>query len=506
MIFKILAAIFTGIGGHYMNRRWDKAILFLCLFIFYAVAVYAGFYYALLNRIDLSSGLLDQYKMVALAFGAGVFMLWFVSIIVTVRDSENYFKETIQRWTFSGLLGALLTTLMSTAFLVASVFAIVAVFNIATVRSHNAGQGSLGSLHNFYTNVYFGGGGSDPFDRTAPPAGEGVFKGRITYDGAPAEAVTLALSLNSKYRVENVVTDANGIFSLNLPPGSWLINSINTVSWEHRPPGGDYSMRYEGEPKLEGERYFKHANFRSSGFRVEVVEGSEEIQLNLRISKNIELLWPDNRKEKNAASISDTISWNAYPNADRYYVEIAKLTRDGDRTIIENVAAKVLDGQTRLALSSLQHIESDDDAEEYSLELFAFAEDGTVIGQSAGRTHRGTFVLTDGNVLVDELQARFELPVGDESKEERAARIKARFVDNKRTDAAKLLIDEQMFVEAQALLARVDSAGSQGKKEVLSGYIHALQGECAQAAEMFKQALAINPDVCILEEYKSGCD
>lgn len=40
MILKILASVFTGIGGHYLNRRWDKAILFLCLFVLYWASVY----------------------------------------------------------------------------------------------------------------------------------------------------------------------------------------------------------------------------------------------------------------------------------------------------------------------------------------------------------------------------------------------------------------------------------------------------------------------------------
>lgn len=33
MILRILASVATGIGGHYLNRRWDKATVFLCLFI-----------------------------------------------------------------------------------------------------------------------------------------------------------------------------------------------------------------------------------------------------------------------------------------------------------------------------------------------------------------------------------------------------------------------------------------------------------------------------------------
>lgn len=37
MIFKIIGTAITGIGGHYLNRRWDKAVLFLTLFILYGI-------------------------------------------------------------------------------------------------------------------------------------------------------------------------------------------------------------------------------------------------------------------------------------------------------------------------------------------------------------------------------------------------------------------------------------------------------------------------------------
>jgi len=51
----------------------------------------------------------------------------------------------------------------------------------------------------------------------------------------PAEGVALTIVLNSKYRTKDIITNADGIFTVSLPPGSWNINSIQTESWINKP-------------------------------------------------------------------------------------------------------------------------------------------------------------------------------------------------------------------------------------------------------------------------------
>jgi hypothetical protein len=59
--------------------------------------------------------------------------------------------------------------------------------------------------------------------------------------------------------------------------------------------------------------------------------------------------------------------------------------------------------------------------------------------------------------------------------------------------------------EAESLLKHIDSEYTQGKKEILLGYILALQGECKKSFDMFDKALTINPPACIPDEFKADC-
>lgn len=111
-----------------------------------------------------------------------------------------------------------------------------------------------------------------------------------------------------------------------------------------------------------------------------------------------------------------------------------------------------------------------------------------------------------GNVLVeDQLQSLFDFTSG-EDPDELQKKMEGISLDRRRIDAVETLIDENMISPAEALLELINSEYAKGRKEVLSGYILALKGNCSEANAMFKQALAINPDVCIPEKYKNICD
>jgi hypothetical protein len=150
MIFKFFAAVLTGVGGHYLNKRWDKAMLFFCLFLFYTVALAAMLYYGLTSGVVLPTDAPKQVRIYSLAFSAGTFGLWLLSIIVTMRDSRSYRVATIKSWTLSGVIAALFTTLLTTICLVVAVLCFNTAFNPAGVRSLATNQDLFLSRHNFY--------------------------------------------------------------------------------------------------------------------------------------------------------------------------------------------------------------------------------------------------------------------------------------------------------------------------------------------------------------------
>ena len=116
MTIQIIAAILTGIGGHYLNRRWDKAILFLCLFLLYGVAVYIFSMFSYQNLALTSEGVADEFNEIArrtsLIFVVGEMAIWLVSIVVTAIDSKRNSEPVISRWTISGIAGAAINNVL----------------------------------------------------------------------------------------------------------------------------------------------------------------------------------------------------------------------------------------------------------------------------------------------------------------------------------------------------------------------------------------------------------
>jgi hypothetical protein len=201
------------------------------------------------------------------------------------------------------------------------------------------------------------------------------------------------------------------------------------------------------------------------------------------------------------------ISWEKYPQASQYYVEIKKLRREGTTTYYEQVTSKVLANETTIPLSSIKHIKTTGKQKnEYSFEIYAFSENGTLLGEFSDTFRGGTFLLADGHVLVeDELHSLFDgISNGDPEAFEK--KMHAVELDRRRRRAVEVLIEDNMLPEAETLLNLINSEYVNGQKEVLAGYIFALQGECIKSREMFDKALSIDPDVCIPDRYRHNCE
>lgn len=517
MILKIIATALTGIGGHYLNKRWDKAILFLSIFIFYCIFCWVAlriYFFSNLATISVSSDqMMQQFRnatsKVSIIYLAGIIVLWAISIILTIADGKKTDQVDIFKWTKIGMVSASLTTLLSFFLLGYSSIASVSTLksNDAKVENGSIKQADRQLSHNFYEHVYFGGSPSDSYKLPEPPEGRGVLRGEIKYENKPAEGVMLDIVLNSKYRAKNIITDSNGIFTLKLAIGDWKINSIQTESWQSIPDTKKFTIYYGGEAKLIGNSFNRYNRFQSDGFPVTIDENKANTHITLEIKKDVELIWPDGNAIGVDAKISDIINWKPYPLASKYYIEIKRLRREGTTTYYNQITSKVLSHETSISLSSLKHIKTNrKENQEYAVEIYAFSEKGTLIGEHSDTYRGGTFILTDGYMLVeDKLQNLFDSN-SDEDPENFEKKMELISLDRRRIDAVEVLIDDNMISEAETLLKLVNSEFVKGRKEVLFGYILALKGNCSESIEMFKKALSINPEVCIPDKYKSICE
>ena len=514
MIKKILASVLTGIGGHYLNKRWDKALLFMFLLILGWVLAYVYVYFSFQNMAgvpeemgSLVQSASQKSSIISLTI---IGLVWLVSNIVTIIDSRNNIQPNMLTWSKSGIMVAVVSSLLSLFLILSTGFASYTVLiNKPFVHAENSSTFEYNSTdfvsHNFYANIYYGGVPRRPDKLPSPPEGNSILRGKFLFQGKPASGVTLSVVLNSKYQAKNIKTDSNGEFSLQLPAGLWVVNSIQTNSWEGKPSNGEYSIYDGSEPKLTESSYSRHANFSRNGKTIDIEVAPNTVHLNYTITEDIKLQWPSSTQPTNNATIADTIRWEPHPGAQKYFLAIQRIKREGRTTYYEPVATRVVSG-TQLILSGLKHQETRSKKNyEYGVEVFAFDKDGTLLSQFTKTFRGGTFILTDSNIFVEEDMNEFLSPNGNESPEEFEKKMKKMDITSSRVKAVKTLIDAQMLQDAKKLIGVVDSEYAKGKKEMLTGYIFALQGNCSKSKQLLETARGINPNVCIPKEYKALC-
>lgn len=515
MIIKILASVFTGIGGHYLNKRWDKALLFMFLLIsgwvFASVYIYFSFQNIIASSEDIAAIAHSSTQKAAVISLLVITLVWLISNIVTIIDTKNNVASNMYHWSKSGIIVAIISSIISSFLIISTIFSSYTVitqqaFSPSEINSTFEYDDTELKSHNFYANIYYGGEPRNSHKLPSPPDGDGILKGQFLFKDKPASGISLSLTLNSQYKAKNIKTDEYGEFSLKLPQGLWVINSIQTDSWDNKPTEGEYSIYDGSEAKLTGSSYNRYAHIDKEGLTVDVVASSGDAHLNYTISKDINLKWPNSTQKINKATIKNTIQWEPYLGAQKYLLAIQKITRDGNTTRYETVVRRIIENSTQLNLSSLKHKKTKNKKNyEYGIEIFAFDKDSTLVSQSTKSFQGGTFMLSDNNVLIEENMNDFFSSANEESPEEFEKKLEAICISDSRLTAAKTLINAQMLQEAQKLLSLVESEYSKGKKEVLLGYISAIQGNCSESKKLFNQAKIINPNVCISIEYLNLC-
>lgn len=445
---------------------------------------------------------------VSIIYLSGIFILWVTSLIITIADGKKSDRFDGFRWTKTGVATACLTTLFSLALIVYTSVVSISTLHAKDLNTVSAVDEKTSSYvaDNFYEYLHFGGNPSGSHNLPAPPDGPGVLRGRIMYQNQPAEGVAMHIVLNSKYKAKSIITDSDGIFSVNLPVGDWKVNSIQTTGWPNKPDDSEFSLYYGGEDKLRGNRFDRHTFFRQNGYHATVDENSKKVHLTITIKKNIKMIWPDDSVQGIDATITDVIRWEPYPSSKNYLIEIQSLKHEGTTTYLNQITSKVIDGETALPLSSLKYVKTTGkEKQEYSVEIYAFAEDGTLLGEFSDTFRGGTFILSDGHILVEDKLQNFFNASANEDPEAFQKKMETITLDRRRMDAVAVLVDDNMISEAGRLLKIVNSEYAKGRKEVLSGYILALEGNCTESSRMFEKALSINSDACIPDKYRAIC-
>jgi len=509
----------TGIGGHYLNGRWDRAVFFLFFFIIFwilnVLIISLSFYfmdYITINYMSVDYMSQEESvrymekvsKVTSIISPIVIAILWISSVVLTFKDSK---KEV--SWSKLGIVGAVGTSLMSTVVIWSTSFGIWHHFSGNSMMQTSYVENEDNALvyttnNNFYKYIFFGGGVTSSENLPEPPKGEMLLRGKFTYLGKPAQGVFLSVILNAKYKAKNLKTNEEGEFTIKLSQGNWTINTIQTTDWENKPKDANFFIYSNDERKLIDGNFYEYSHMHKKGLKVDVDNDNSNIHVHITIKPSIKVDWPKEEVEK--ATIEDAIEWDKYPKAESYYVKINKVTKNGKYTNYSPIIEKTITGATSLPLSSLPFVKTDDDKDnKYNVKIFAFSKNGMLLGESKDSYDGGTFILTDGNVLIEDNMKNILSSSKTNDPKEIEKELKSSRANQKRIKAVKVLIDNKMLEEASSLLNLVEAKYSKGDKEVLVGYVAALQGKCKFANKMFDRAMDIDSKVCLPDKYRVEC-
>jgi hypothetical protein len=348
----------------------------------------------------------------------------------------------------------------------------------------------VSSPNSFLEFKYFGGDFIHPDKKKTLPEGEGYLVGKFVYEEKPASGISFKLTLNNEYETKPIITNEKGSFTIRLQPGKWFINTIQCNSWDNKPEG-NFIMISGDENKINSFVDW-YGNFDTGKeVRVTTTEPEKE-QIFLTIKKRIEMIWPEAHIQKQEASIVQSrISWRSYPKAKDFVVQLSRVTRESRRsTIYRPISYKKVSGENYLQLSKLLYTHDPTAKEEYSVNIKAYGENGEFLSES--EPFMGTFFLSDGNVLVEN--------INDDIDEFGKDHVEDIYRNKKLIKTAETLIKEKMFNETKIILQRINEKD----KALLTGYLYAAQSDCPKAIEYFNIAKEKGVD-CIPETYKVDC-
>jgi len=504
----ITLSLLTGIGGHFINRRWDKGLLFLALIPGWFLIVYLGMLLAVnLGNVAMSMEESDLPALLALASSVslyGCIAFYALSVVMTIWDARRHETTFRPNWTKTGVIGVAMVSFATFALMLYTV-TMMWVFNTdeasaPRIERHAASKLPKFTQHPFWYDESFGGMRGD-VDATTPPAGNGQLRLRFSYDGAPAEGVEFKLWLDGKYESNTLMTDENGLARLSLPAGKVYLNRLNISAWRDSPAEQEFVVRTGREQKFDLENYGKYPWYKSKGLEVTAAAEDSDVAMEFMLVPKVSLVWPRQSEEKATVKHDEgVIQWSPTKGATTYLLRIMSIERHGNSTSSHHVVERKVVGRSSLPLAEIPAVKSDGSAPEYSVSVTAFAEDDSYLTESAGSFEGGTFVLADNLALAEDAYR-----AGD-GRAFSAEDYFQRRNDKQRLEVSHGLIKEERYELASDLLATVSALSRTGEWHALQGQMLAKQGRCAEAKALLDKAEAFGDCDCFVQQTRKLCE
>lgn len=357
----------------------------------------------------------------------------------------------------------------------------------SSIRSFNIGP-------NFNKYVYLSPPrGFDPFSRKAkPPGGNAKVSGRFVFNGAPVEGLKLKLHIND-YASKELVTDADGEFSLDIQSGDNVFSLLEVERWPSKPQEGEYLVVSKYDQRLD---QVLNRTWPETGEPINIAAGQDYHLGEFTIAKHLSFTNPADKKisvmENPAAQ---TLSWNQHPSAETYVLNIQRVKRRGNGSTSSSVFRKVTNS-TAFKMEGITFLPNENEKTlEYSLDLKAYNANGELVSETgfnaAGFKLSGLEIADPRDISIS--QSTAETLMGE-------------FKTVEQIDAVRVLVDEEMFSSAQQLLTKVNDVYSDWRLDRVQGYLAAKQGKCDEARKHFSQAELKAGFKCVADKFWAACE
>lgn len=499
LAFLILFNLVTAVGGHFVNRRWDKAFL---LFVVMLLILSLPWVYYLTATAGINELVPFRYFPY---IQLGLILCF--SLLSTALFVIDYRKpaETVQAsWTRTMTVASGVFCLVSTFYLgwfVSSSLISTKLFDSnrdsVVQKKEDDSPRKTYFRNNFFSEyIYFSIGGGDVRESmSAPPPGDAILFGTIVHDGAPVEGIELDVVLAGEFKVESLVTDATGSFSFSVAPGNWKIDAILVSGWSDKPDGEFVIVT--GREGPAGENHYYKNRYEAGDLTIDAISGVSTAFISMEINPAIEITSPARREVETVDLAKDfTIEWEQNDRAAFYLVNLSKVTEQGTITNFHPVA-QVRTEASKMDFSTFTIFSDPGASNTYSVNLSAFDDEGNFVSESK---HLGfhKFALSGFKIASDSVVSELDDDVTQENYEEF-------YQNNKKIEAAETLLENQLVAEAEKVVTLITENSRAGKIDALTGYILAIRGDCAQANLHFDKAIKEGGISCLPKKYRQNC-
>lgn len=385
LTLKHLFALFSIVGGHWLNGQYKKGIFFSLLLLALAwigakgTLDLFGYYIRYIITQDNIQIFYTDHPLLFMIFP----LVALAIIVATLLSYYHYWKDLrsappkMPSLTFRCIYALLLTFAM----LAVPISSGVGIFT--TLEHYHMFNGSVlvSSLKSDWSrSLKFAENKLEASQHHLEP-GDGKIHGTLMYQQKPVSNAGLYIRWQGVEESSWVRTDAMGAFKISLPLGRWHIQMIS-VSGEKK--DADLAAGWlssVGSQPIDAEL----------GLQIDVKK-DHIAELNLQFSDPIKLLFPAPAKFEQPISISDgQIRWQEVEGAQSYKVEIHRFNgpvgkaKLGGYNSMSEVASRVTMNHDFIALNAFHHVHNPQKKNEYTVTVIARDVYGQVISETSSR-------------------------------------------------------------------------------------------------------------------------